>query len=697
VAVRIGVIIAMATVVSYWQVRSNLERQALDSLETYVEQRRARESNIFLLASDHIAMFREAYRARLAEPDPRAPSPTAAFSWLFETRPDGTTRIKEQHFARSGITGFVGRHVAIDDDLRHRLVIAYDLLAQFGPAWRNRFVNLYVVTPENAVLMYWPDQSWAQASSEWEIYGKLALIAGADGDEVVVSGMEVEPALAALRWSELYFDYAVRDWMVSATGVVTWRDRTMLAVGHDVLLRDLIDRALTSELRGTYNLIFRADGRLIAHPRLMEAILAGSGRLGIKDTGDAHLMRIFSTAMALPADRIIVENPADREFLAVTRLRGPEWYLVTVFPEAIVAERAFATARLILALGALALVLEVIILYLVLRRQVARPLHDLIDATRQVADGHFDAVVTAQRDDEIGQLARSFNDMAREIRAREAALQERSIRLFDLSERLKQELAERHRVEAEMARQRDALHQSEKLNALGSMLAGIAHELNNPLTVVVGRAVLLEEQLRHSPHGDRIGKLRAAAERCVRIVKTFLAMARQQPPTREPVEINDVIDQSLELVTSSLRGAGIEVIRTRAPGLPTISANPAQLVQVLTNLLINALHALADQPGSRRIHVGTDLGADGQGLIVTVADNGPGIPAELRSRIFEPFFTTKPVGKGTGMGLSLCYGIVHAHGGTIAVRSGEGAGTTFTIALPAVAQAPAARSGGAAR
>ena len=174
--------------------------------------------------------------------------------------------------------------------------------SNYGPAWRSRFVNLYVVTPENAVLMYWPDQPWALNASDWEVHGKLALIAGSQ-DEVLVLG-EARPAPAGgQQWSDLYFDYGVNDWLVSATEPVISDGRHLLSVGQDILLHELIERTLRSDLEGTYNLIFRADGRLIAHPRYMEAIQAQSGALAIQDAGDPHLERIFALAQERPADR----------------------------------------------------------------------------------------------------------------------------------------------------------------------------------------------------------------------------------------------------------------------------------------------------------------------------------------------------------------------------------------------------------
>ena len=680
VAFRIGLVVAVATVVSFWHVRSGLEDQALDQLAQYSNERSARESAIFELATDNLVAFTEAYDTALREADMGYVH--ARFETLFEPQADGTLRLGPDAFSDSGITGFIGKYVMIDDDLRRRLVVAFDVMTQLGPAWRSRFVNLYVVLPENSLIMYWPDVPWTLDASDWEIYSKLALAARRREGDVVVMDRFTAGIAGMQRWSDLYFDYGVNDWMVSAMEPVNRDGLHLISVGHDILLRDLIERTLTSEVDETYNVLFRRDGRLIAHPRYMDAIQAQGGTLAIQEAGDQELVRIHAIATTSGNDGRIVENPEDDSFLAVSRLAGPDWYLVTVFPRSIVTAQAFETAQLVLILGAAALLIEILVLYLIMRRQIAEPLKSLVRATRDVASGRFTAKIDTARDDEIGELAQSFTTMAAEIEARQTELNERSAKLAELNVQLEGELKEREKAELEIARQRDALHQSEKLNALGSLLAGVAHELNNPLSVVVGRSMMLEERFRNTPDEAGVNKLRTAAERCAKIVKTFLALARQETPTHQATRIDNVLDGALEIVGYGLRNETITLERAIDDDLPEISADPNQLIQVVTNLLVNAEHALRSIDGPRYIRVGASLDAPSNMLVVTIADNGPGIAAENLSRIFEPFFTTKPVGKGTGLGLSVCRGLIEAHGGTIDARRRPEGGTVFEIRLP---------------
>ncbi|MEZ5584826.1 MAG: PAS-domain containing protein [Candidatus Competibacteraceae bacterium] len=200
------------------------------------------------------------------------------------------------------------------------------------------------------------------------------------------------------------------------------------------------------------------------------------------------------------------------------------------------------------------------------------------------------------------------------------------------------DISERKKAEAELARHREALHQSEKLSALGSLLSGVAHELNNPLSVVVGRSFLLEEQLRGSALANSIAKVRATAERCARIVKTFLTVARQQETARVPIQINDVIIHSLDMVGHRLHESGIKVALDIAPGLPTLMADPDQLSQVFMHLIVNAQQALDSIPEPRRLTVSAGFDEANDEIYVQIGDNGPGIPRNMLHRIFEPFY-----------------------------------------------------------
>jgi PAS domain S-box-containing protein len=328
-------------------------------------------------------------------------------------------------------------------------------------------------------------------------------------------------------------------------------------------------------------------------------------------------------------------------------------------------------------------------------RYASPPVDDLLGAARGSVAGSFAADLwtdPADRRDFVGRIGPtgSVDHVEYMLRRRDGstfpcAITARRIVYegVDCSVGALVDLTEAKRIETDLARQRKKLHQSEKMAALGSLLAGVSHELNNPLAIVVGQASLLEATGGDPRTVERARRIAAAADRCARIVRTFLAMARRKAPERAPLSLGAAIDGTLDLLGYLLRSAGIAVERNVEPDLPAIMGDADQLSQVLSNLIVNAQQALADRPAPRLLRVEARATADRRAIRLEVADNGGGVPTELRERVFEPFFTTKPVGLGTGVGLSVCRGIVEGHEGSIAVAQAPEGGALFVVTLPA--------------
>jgi len=238
------------------------------------------------------------------------------------------------------------------------------------------------------------------------------------------------------------------------------------------------------------------------------------------------------------------------------------------------------------------------------------------------------------------------------------------------------------------------LVQTEKLAAIGELVAGVAHELNNPLTSIIGFAQLLQYSDVSEEARRDLSKIVAQARRTSNIVRGLLDFARQRPPERKPVQINDVLAGTLDLLSYELRTHNVDWTTHFAPDLPLTMADPYQLQQVFVNLVNNARQAMSTAHGGGHLTITTELtpstfinhrpGA-APVIRVIIQDDGPGIPPDELPRIFDPFFTTKPPGEGTGLGLSVCHGIVSEHGGHIWAESEPGQGATFFVELPVVA------------
>jgi two-component system NtrC family sensor kinase len=316
---------------------------------------------------------------------------------------------------------------------------------------------------------------------------------------------------------------------------------------------------------------------------------------------------------------------------------------------------------------------------LVLRREE-------VGAEVSVGDGQIFSVTTfpVSDGDEGAAVVQVAKNVTEEIRSARRLL-EISEELSRSNERLVAALDELKSTQAQLL-------QAEKLSAIGQLVAGVAHELNNPLTSVIGYAQLLEEELgSHGADGsirpaaelaDDVRHIAKESERAAGIVRNLLAFARRQVAARTPQDVAELCARVLSLRGYELRLNGIALETDYAPDLPAVVADGGQLQQVLLNLVLNAEQALRGRP-VRRLQVAARYDPAAGAVDVSITDSGHGIEPANLPRVFDPFFTTRDVGEGTGLGLSICYGLVRDHGGQIRVESVPGSGTTFVVSLPA--------------
>ena len=317
-----------------------------------------------------------------------------------------------------------------------------------------------------------------------------------------------------------------------------------------------------------------------------------------------------------------------------------------------------ATRILLLGTSLLAIVLGSWVVWWFVKK-ATQPLMELRMSAEAVGRGDLMQRVPVRSNDECGELALVFNQMM---------------------DNLQRSLSELEQTVRTLKTTQAQLVQSEKLSAVGEFVAGVAHELNNPLTAVMGFSELLQKAEVDPGHRRYVDMIFKSSQRCQKIVQSLLSFARRQQPERVPVSINKLIDDILEIVSYHLRTSNIEVMVELDPRPPIILVDIHQIQQVLLNIINNARQAIESHQPQGRIKISTSATATTMRLVIE--DNGPGIsPANLK-RVFDPFFSTKEVGKGTGLGLSLCYGLIKEHGGTITVASREGEGAAFVIELP---------------
>ena len=317
-----------------------------------------------------------------------------------------------------------------------------------------------------------------------------------------------------------------------------------------------------------------------------------------------------------------------------------------------------STQRMLALVSLLGIALSTGVVWVLIRR-ITQPLRELRDSAEAVGKGDFSRRVQVASRDECGELAGVFNQMTENLKSSREELEKN--------------------VETLKAMQAQLI-QSEKLSAIGEFVAGIAHELNNPLTAVVGFAELLHQSDVNDRHRRFLELIVTSAQRCHKIVQSLLSFARQHKPERKPTDLHEVVEASVAILQYQLRTNNIQIITRFDPHLPKVLGDPHQLQQVFVNLINNARQAIEGCRPGGMIRITTETCE--QGVRIYFQDDGPGIAQENVAKIFNPFFTTKEVGKGTGLGLSLSYGFIKEHGGSITVESTPGQGATFVIELP---------------
>lgn len=324
---------------------------------------------------------------------------------------------------------------------------------------------------------------------------------------------------------------------------------------------------------------------------------------------------------------------------------------LTVSPEAVGA-RFFTSVWIVLTALLVEVCLFAGVLLLVFHRYVTAPLARIGEAIDRLAmtDGATPTLDPQlyQRDDELGQIVAHTNEMVARLRE-----------------------------------QQDALLHREKVAALGSLLTGVAHELNNPLAIVLAQTELLAETARDEATRARADKIMSPAKRCARIVHTFLSMARNREMAIELTSPREMVEEAVSILDYSFQRHGIDIVVESDDAVPNIHADPALISQVVLNLLINSMQAVLEQGGDRKILVSVAPSSEDMGGVsVTVSDTGPGIPMDLRNQVLQPFFTTKKVGDGTGLGLSYANSVVLNHGGSIHIFDSALGGAGVRVLLP---------------
>ncbi|MFK8186414.1 MAG: ATP-binding protein [Phormidesmis sp.] len=719
-SLRVALVVLVSTMVSYFHVMHSLEVQTVQQLERYISERGQRESSVFQLAEDNLVSLRNRFLQELDQPSEQEVE--TQFNQQFFHWADGTTRNFPNAQPISAFdtteqaTSFVRKGTELIPSIKRQLVVAQHLLTSHGMAWSNRFINTYLNTAADTTTVYWQDTPLAlKAQPNFQ---------PSQDEYFYIADPQHNPTRQPV-WTGVYADTVTKVWMVSAAVPLYIKDRFIGSFGHDITLNNLIEQTINNNLSGAYNIVFNRNGRLIAHPQYVEELQQAQGQLNIKDLKDEHLQRILQ--LSLTASEAVLQNTTDHEFLALTELAGPDWLFVTVYPESLLSESALDTIQFVLMAGLAALLVEVVLLFFVLKNQIASPLNYLTTASQKLADGDFDVSLQINRQDELGQLASSFTKMTQ--------------RLQSVFQDLQQKVVEKEQAEALILEKNTALKeafqelqtaqlqtvQNEKMATLGNMVAGVAHEINNPVGFLNGSIKNAENYIQdlfehieiyqaQQPPTEIVQEsaedvdldflledfpklltsMRKATDRIKSISTSLRTFSRADIEHKVSTNLHEGLDSTLLILKYRLKAnehrPAIEIVKDYGQ-LSEIECFPGQLNQVFMNILANAIDMfdemaqrttfedLKNNPQS--ITIQTALLANQKAVEVRISDNGKGMSEDVKSRIFENLFTTKAVGKGTGLGMAIAHQIItETHSGRIMVETMLGEGSTFILSLP---------------
>jgi signal transduction histidine kinase/CheY-like chemotaxis protein len=671
-AVSIGTVIVISTGIAYFKLISNITTEALAAVEKYVQLRAERENKIFILAQENHVLLKEALLARLKAKSDR--DPKLEFDQLFVKMADGTIRNRPSKFDLQKSPGvFLGKNVNINPDIQRRVLAYFHELSAYGPAWRNRFVNTYIQIPENGIAIYMPTYSWVENAPQDESFRVT------DDESFYITNKAHNPKRETV-WTGIYYDQVAKAWMASCVTPVDLDGRHIATIGHDIFIGELQHRTINDVLQGTYNMIFREDGRLLAHPALMDKIQNQKGKFEILNSGNSHLRQIFAL-VTRKHNRVILDNPQNDEYLAVTKLEGTNWYLVTVFPKSFLQKKAFATVKFVILLGLTSLLIEIGVVFLILRRQISHPLTKLMAATESIAAGNWNIELDVRRQDELGRLAYLFHKMAQELR-------ESFTTLAKTNEELELRVDKRT---AELQGAKEAADSASK--AKSEFLANMSHELRTPLNGILGYAQILQGSKNLTEKQQKgINLINQCGSHLLTLINDILDISKIEAQKIELYPTNfhfpSFLQAISELFSLKAEQKNIEFIYEFDEKLPIgIQADEKRLRQVLINLLGNAIK-FTDKGFVKFIVKQEKVNSSDYRepsiyqICFRIEDTGVGMCNDELEKIFLPFEQVGDIKKqsqGTGLGLTISQKIVAMMGTTLEVQSQLDRGSIFSF------------------
>ena len=673
-AIRLTFIVVLVAGATYWHITTIYESQVVETLKKYIKERSDKESLIFELAAENHQVFKnhfvEAFNSDIDVSENE-------FIQRFITQEDGTTRLQAETYyglrtaqgdQLKNLTAYIGRGAPVEaQTFRNKVNISYHLLAQYGPAWTNRFESLYVSMPENVAMLYWPGLPWGlDADPELDI----------TQEQWYTIATEANNPQRKPVWTGLYFDKTAKDWMVSLETPVDLESQHLITIGHDILLVDVIDRIIHDKLEGTYNFLVSLDGQIIVHPNDEKIMKSGIDELPTSAQNDPKLKtmvnKIITANQAADENVIINFDEAEQAWMAIARIKGPDWLLVTVYPQKLVIAAARSTAHFVLIIGLFSLVVEMLMLYVVTLNKVVIPLKMFGRASAEIGQANYQLVaggdleLPSHRKDEMGILANVFKSMA--------------ARIFEYSTTLEQKVSERTSELVESHKRAEIASK-----AKSNFLAHMSHEVRTPMNAIIGLSQLMLKTSLDKRQRDFMEKVLSSSDVLLNTINDVLDYSKIEANKLTldefQFDLRDVLRRVTNISAYKAQSKGVELLLDVDKRVPFHwIGDPTRLGQILINLASNAVKFTEKGEVIIRVKL-LEQQEQLSTLRFSIIDTGIGIDHQRIDQLFSPFTQidssiTRKYG-GTGLGLAICRQLTELMSGRIWVDSEIDKGSQF--------------------
>jgi len=694
-------LIIVITLTTYNYLIKKMETQFHDQLLEYIIQRGKTESELFRLAKDNLIQLKNEFLF-LYRTDPKSD-----FTDWFESHvikhEDGTMSSPRQYFDgvwtrdgtfEQGIGIVIAPSIEVTKEIKRRLGIAHGLILKYGPAWRSRFVNLWFVSSEKISLTYWP---------EIQLDSNLSADYNREGEEWFSKTNKKNNPSRGLIWTGLYFDSLAGQWMISTAMPIDVDGKQIGVIGTDLECGDFFNRNLSDNIVSSYSIILGQDGHIIVHPyKIAETISSRNPKFTVDSANDKHLSSIYKKIKSISTLPGIIDNTENDEILAVTKIEGPDWYLISVYYKALFKDQILKIVFFTIALGLGSLFAASFIIYSVVRKNISQPLGLLIETAENFnattkdknnLTGSLTHLKSFQfRTDEVGLLVRTFIKVGTRLRKVYQDLE-------NARQNLEIEVVARTRELFGAKKAAEAANQSKS-----KFLANMSHELRTPLNVILGFSRIMERDTSITPEQrENLAYIHHSGDQLLALINDVLDVAKIESGKISFNSEKFDLFQFLDSIAVMFRQHAAEKkllfkLEKNINSPRHVKTDIRKLRQVMINLLGNAINYTDEGSVFLRISevkAPADLFLSGKKqtrvnnpdiwIRFEIRDTGIGIDQEDIDIIFNRFVQAKHRNNkesGTGLGLSISRTLVQMMGSELKVRSEKGTGSTFFFDLP---------------